>query len=253
MGNWRRIISSWLFKDHSRFLRQGIYEARRCSLLLGFSSLFLASSSAAEGANLESAFDWRVVYQNDFRGLDINVDPQGIFVLNGEFRTVYIEGNGVLRLPGDPVGEFGILFGPRSDRNVSVRLRTLARPAGRRMPTFGVGLFGRSGPRLYLKPAARSIQIIRNGIVLATESFHWKPGNWTWCSIQATQDSQGGWMLEGRVWYDGEAEPRVPAITVPASRPQRAGKASLWGIPYAGTPIDFDDLEVQSAFRKKPE
>lgn len=204
-------------------------------------------------ANLEPAFDWRVVYQNDFRGPDIGVAPQGIFVLNGEFLTARIEGNGILRLPGDPVGEFGVLFGPRSDENVSVRLRTLARPAGRRMPTFGVGLFGRSGPRLYLKPAALSVQIIRNGIVLATEPFYWKPGSWTWCSMQATEDSHGEWMLEGRVWYDGEAEPDDPAIAASTSGPPREGRASLWGIPYSGTPIDFDDLEVRSAFRKQPE
>ena len=253
MCNWRRVISSRLLKDHLKFLSQGTFEAPRWILLLGIGSLFLAYSSAARGTDLDSALDWRVVYQNDFHGLDMSVEPQGIFVLSGEFHTVRIEGNEVLRLPGDPLGEYGILFGPRSARRVSVKLRTLARPAGRRMPTFGVGLFGRSGTRLYLKPAARSIQIIRNGIILATVPFHWKPGSWTWCSMRATQNSRGEWKLEGRVWYDGEAEPADPAISVPASRPPRAGRASLWGIPYSGTPIDFDDLEVRSAIGNPPE
>ena len=59
--------------------------------------------------------------------------------------------------------------------------------------------------------------------------------------------SGAGWVIEGRAWPAGSKEPEKPLITIDEPKEPSAGRAGLWGSPYAGTPIRFDDLLVKPA------
>jgi len=58
--------------------------------------------------------------------------------------------------------------------------------------------------------------------------------------------SAGKWFIEGRAWADGSPEPNEWSISFEVSETPPVGKASLWGAPYSGKPILFDDLSVIS-------
>ena len=57
--------------------------------------------------------NWNVEFSEDFSGVDVDAEPESIFILDGEY-TVQEDGNNkCLSLPGSPMGDFGLLFGPR--------------------------------------------------------------------------------------------------------------------------------------------
>ena len=60
----------------------------------------------------------------------------------------------------------------------------------------------------------------------------------------------GQWKVEGNVWPDRDKESSAPLVSFAEKEQPVAGKASLWGSPYAGTPIRFDDLLVTPAAAK---
>ena len=58
--------------------------------------------------------DWNLEFSEDFSQLEIGSEPDSIFVLDGLY-TVQKQGDDErsLLLPGTPMGDFGLLFGPR--------------------------------------------------------------------------------------------------------------------------------------------
>jgi hypothetical protein len=49
----------------------------------------------------------------------------------------------------------------------------------------------------------------------------------------------------GKVWPAAAAEPEQWSIFHEVLESPGSGKAGVWGIPYAGTPILFDELRVE--------
>jgi hypothetical protein len=75
----------------------------------------------------------------------------------------------------------------------------------------------------------------------------WESGTWIWFRLQSQPGPDGGLKVEGKVWKQGEAEPKAWQISyIDASGPP-PGRASVWGMPFAGTPLRFDDLTVTQA------
>jgi hypothetical protein len=64
-----------------------------------------------------------------------------------------IGGNRALELPGNPLEDFGALFGPVESDSVAVRARIHSERSKRLVPRFGVGLNGVAGYRLLVAPA----------------------------------------------------------------------------------------------------
>jgi hypothetical protein len=67
---------------------------------------------------------------------------------------------------------------------------------------------------------------------------------WVELTIRAAADGKGS-TVEARAWEDGK--PRPDAATLTWNNPAAAaqGRASVWGTPYSGTPIQFDDIEIR--------
>ena len=71
--------------------------------------------------------------------------------------------------------------------------------------------------------------------------FAWQSGAWT--SLKLTLLKQGsGWVIEGRAWTEGTS-PAAPQVRWEVAGDLAAGRAAVWGSPYSGTPIRFDDLK----------
>ena len=56
--------------------------------------------------------------------------------------------------------------------------------------------------------------------------------------------SDGNWKVEGKAWEQAAKEPSAWMINLDDKEAPTPGRASIWGMPYSGTPIWFDDLVV---------
>jgi hypothetical protein len=203
---------------------------------------FWAGTAVAQGTN------GKVLYENDFEKAAAGALPDGLLPLDGDFKVKEADGNKVLELPGAPAENFyGALFGPATNWGVCVSARVFGTGARRRSPSFGVGLNGASGYCLRVSPAKGVLELYKGDEVRTNTAMAWKSGTWTMLRLQvrpATNASDPTWMVEGKAWEQGTAEPKDWMIAVEEKTAPPSGRASLWGTPYSGTPIWFDDLKV---------
>jgi hypothetical protein len=188
-----------------------------------------------------------IVYRNDFQTNQAGKLPEDMLVLDGNF-SIKSEGtNKFLQLPGAPLDTFSVQFGPveTNPSSVSALIRSTAK--GRRAPSFGVGLYGVAGFRLQVSAAKQSLEILKDQTSFASVPFDWKSGEWTVLRLQARALPHSMWKIEGKAWTKGQPEP--PAFQVSAEYKADSpltGRCSVFGSPFAGTPIQFDDLEISS-------
>ena len=169
-------------------------------------------------------------------------------VLEGGFVVRQEGGNRFLELPGAPLDTFGLLFGPTETENVNASARFYGSGKGRRFPSFAIGLNGVSGYKLQMSPGKKALELLKGeNEVLASVPYTWESGTWTTMRLQIRKTAGGHWQLEGKAWKHGSAEPAKWMISHTANMPPIAGRAGIWGMPYSGSPIRFDDLMVTKA------
>ena len=157
------------------------------------------------------------------------------------------KGQKYLQLPGTPMGDFGLLFGPRiKDRGLALRFSFFATKKGRRMPSIAAGIGGVRSLRLRLNPAARSLVISHDETILKQVPFVWKDGIWWDVCFQATPTSKNLTRVKCKLWPKQEQEPKAWFLEQEFKQEYEGGKCALWGVPYASTPILFDDLFIFS-------
>jgi hypothetical protein len=86
--------------------------------------------------------------------------------------------------------------------------------------------------------------------VLTSAPLAWESDSWTALRLQVRKVKDGEWLVEGRAFKQGAAEPAEWTIRHTDKMEPIAGRASIWGAPYAGTPIRFDDFVVTRAGAK---
>jgi hypothetical protein len=190
--------------------------------------------------------DHQVLFESDFELADVDSVPEELMVLAGGFSVKEFGGNKALELPGNPLEDFGALFGPAESDGIAVRARVYSESSKRLAPRFGVGLNGIGGYRLLVLPGQNLLQLLKDQEALASAPFEWKSGTWTSFHLQIRKVSESRWILEGRAWAEGTPEPKNWSISFDISETPPVGKASIWGAPYSGKPILFDDLSVIS-------
>ena len=197
------------------------------------------------GNRLVMADDAKPLYEMNFEQAEVGKVPEDFLVLDGAFEVKQEDGNKFLELPGAPVDGFGVLFGPTEKSGVSVSARIRGTNHGRRYPAFGVGLNGQSGYRLQISPGKKALEIYKGDLVVASVPYEWKSGEWTMFQFQIVKAGEV-WKLAGKVWVQGVAEPAQAMVSYDEKEEPSAGRASIWGNPFATTPIQFDDLVVRS-------
>jgi len=206
----------------------------------------LASGLLAQGA--------KPLYENDFEKTELNKVPDDFLVLDGQFAVKEEGGNKFLELPGAPLDTFGVLFGPTEKEGNGVSARIFGTGKGRRYPTFAVGLNGQgtSAYKLQVTPAKKALELFKGDEVKASVLHEWQSGAWTRLRLQVRKVKDGGWKVEGKAWKDGDKEPSAWMVSFDEKEQPVAGRASIWGSPYATTPIRFDDLLVYPAKMNAP-
>jgi hypothetical protein len=184
------------------------------------------------------------------QSLDAQADgtpPAEFMVLGGDFTIKHEGTNGFLELPGAPLDSFALQFGPAEKENIRVAAAVYGTNRGRRQPTFGVGLGGVSGWKLQVSPAKKAIELIRDQESKISREFDWQGGTWTELRLQLRKVKEGEWRVEGKAWAKGQPEPKEWQIQFTETEEPVAGRASVFGSPFAGTPIQYDDLRVERA------
>jgi hypothetical protein len=186
------------------------------------------------------------LFKEDFEAANGNSVPEELMILGGQFSVKETDGNKVLELPGNPLEDFGTLFGPAESDGIAVRARIRSESAKRLAPRFGVGLSGVAGYRLLVTPSQNALQLLKDQEVVSSAPFQWMTATWTSLHLQVRKISESKWIIEGRAWANGTPEPKGWSISFEISETPPAGKASIWGAPYSSKPILFDDLSVIS-------
>lgn len=188
------------------------------------------------------------LYQNNFEKAELQKIPEDMMVMEGGFAVAEEGGNKFLELPGAPLETFGVLFGPTETNGVSVTARMFGTAKGRRFPAFALGLNGVGGYKLQLSPAKKLIELYRGDELLTSAAYQWEPGTWTVLRLQTRHNKNGAVSVQAKAWKHGAVEPKEWTISHLDKTEPPPGRASLWGAPYSGTPIRFDDLLVTHAF-----
>lgn len=205
---------------------------------------------AAFGVALCAAAQTKALYENSFEQTEVGKAPADFLVLDGAFAAKAESGNKFLELPGAPLDTYGALFGPTQSAGVAVSARIHSTGKGRRFPTFGVGLNGVGGYKLQVSPAKKALELYRSDELLDSAPYSWESDSWTTLRLQFRKVKEGEWRVEGNAWKYGAAEPKTWSISHGVKEEPNPGRASIWGNPYAGTPIRFDDVRVTPATEK---
>ena len=78
-----------------------------------FNNLFVCLLLICFYEHAQAALPWKVAYEQNFEKIEEGRLPNDFFVLDGRFSVQQRNARKCLILPGNPVGEFGFLFGPR--------------------------------------------------------------------------------------------------------------------------------------------
>jgi hypothetical protein len=201
----------------------------------------LSAAVAALAAQAET----KTLFDEDFSKVPPGDLPGSFMVLDGQFTVKEDAGNRFVELPGSPLDSFGVLFGTNEADGVQVSARILATKSGRKFPTFAAGLNGVGGYKVRVSPAKGALELVHGDEVKASVPFKWTSGEWTSLRLSVTRQGDGV-RISAKAWQ-GTAEPADWSLNAEESAKLPAGKAGVWGLPFSGTPIRFDDLKVSTA------
>jgi L-ribulose-5-phosphate 3-epimerase len=207
---------------------------------MGFRFLFLCCCFAAFTAAAE------VLYENDFQSVDVGQEPDGFLVLDGDFVVKEENGNRFLELPGAPLENFGALFGSRTKAGSRISVTVKSQANRRLAPSFGVGVNGLGGFRLMMSGNKRKLELLQGDEVLTSVDFRWQSKAATRVVLEALPESESSWRVRGKVWSETEKEPVGWHIEIENQPAPPRGKASIWGYPFSGHAIRYDDLLIES-------
>ncbi len=210
--------------------------------IAGWIGLLLAAGAGAQAILTPTLTP---IFAEDFSQVAVGGMPEGFLILNdNNFQVKEEGGNRFLHLPGAPLDDYGVMFGSGSREDWGAQARFHGTRQGRRFPAFGVSVNGVAGYRVQVAPAKRAIELFKGDQVKASVAYEWESGTWTLIRIQVKKTGEGKWLVQGKAWPEGAREPGEWMVTWEETESPIAGRAAVWGKPFSGTPIQFDDLKV---------
>jgi hypothetical protein len=207
-------------------------------------ALTLGAAAALQGCKTAPKYVAKPLYENDFEKSEAGKVPDDFLVLDGQFSVKEEEGNKVLELPGAPLDTYGVLFGPTEKEGLAVSARIFGTGKGRRFPAFAASLNGVGGYKLQISPAKKLVELYKGDALKTSLPFEWASARWTNLKLQVRKVKDGEWKVEGKVWQEGSDEPKSWTVSLDENEEPFAGRAAVWGNPFSGTPIRFDDFKV---------
>ena len=136
-----------------------------------------------------------------------------------------------------------LAVGPPRQRDQCANVRYEKR---RRYPVFGIALNGVNGYRLQVAPGQAGDRTAKGqrrrgqGAVSAGAAAS---GYDSRCGSSKPAIPSG--LSAARFGWTARPPPAQPTITHKETKEPRNGKPSIWGSPYSGTPIRYDDIVVK--------
>jgi hypothetical protein len=216
---------------------------RSLCVLLGLSLLFSQLFS-------QKAFAATEAYREDFNA--VSELPDNMMVLAGDFQVKDDAGQKILELAAEPLETYTALFGPAHKENIAVRGMAKSTAKGRRFPVFGFGVGGVTGVVLRVAGAKKALEFVRNEEQLASVNFPFPSDKWVSFHVELRKTGDAAWIAEGKAWVEGGEEPAAFMLSVPLDKAPVSGRASCWGVPYSGLPIQFDNFSVLTLNSSSP-
>ena len=169
-----------------------------------------------------------------------------VLIVAGAFEVKDVGGgNKVLELPGDPLESFCAMFGPSDSSAIDVRAKVWAATSGKRYPELGIGAADFSGYRLLLLPRQKRLVLRKAEVELASVPYDgWASETWT--AFRLTVEPAGdAWRITGHAWPATGDEGKAVKVVFDEKEKPAPGRGSVWGMPFSGKPIRYDDLEVR--------
>ena len=188
-------------------------------------------------------------YRNDFSADAVGQPPKDLQSIGGSFTVVEAAGDKLVELPGVPLDISGLLYGPADQAEVDARARAWSEVSGRRFPEFGIGLGDVGGFRLMVLPGQKSLELRRGDDVLKSVALTppWRSGTWWWVRLRVVGAGEARWAVEGKAWPAEGPEPQAWQVSHELTEAPAKGRGSVWGVPFSGKPIRFDDLSAAPA------
>ena len=216
------------------------------SFILPISSI-LYGIQKPKSDNWQGEGNWTVEFSENFSNLWIGEEPENLFILDGKFLVQRNEGDKVLELAGSPVGDFGFLFGSRiKEKAMELQFSFHSTKQGRRYPAIAAGIGGMRGYRFRWNASARKILLFRDEVLLLEKTISWKSSAWWQIRFQVLPRRESQNLIRLKLWQKGNEEPKVWFIEHEDQFLFKGGKCVLWGFPYSGNSIHFDDLNILS-------
>lgn len=189
--------------------------------------------------------DQPAAYSNNFAQAALGKTSDDLMILNGSFAVVDFKGTKCLELSPDPLDGDGMLFGPPGMIAGTVGARIWASSTGKRYPEFGIGSNDAGGWKLIVVPIQKILELRHGDDAKASAPYSWKSKTWTRLRLEVSHAADGTFSIRGKAWPDGAAEPSKWMIAAQDASAPPAGRASIWGMPYSGQPLRFDDLSAK--------
>ncbi len=205
--------------------------------------LFLIALTFVSLCHLASVHGEPLYHQN-FQLTEEGEVPDDFLLLSGKFAVKKNGANHFLTLPGTPLDSHGAIFGPDNEGDLMLSARIHSERKGRLYPTFGIGLYGLGGHILKVSPSKNSLELFRGKNSVMEVPFDWEPGKWTHTALEVKSTDNDKWSIQGKAWTEGTEEPSKWQLSTLTDQAPTQGKASLWGQPFSGKPIHYDDLTL---------
>lgn len=171
--------------------------------------------------------------------------PKEVFIVEGKIQIATKDGNKAIVIdPGTELTDACAQVGSSAAGESSIQARVFASKRARSVPKFGVSVHGMSGYRLLVNAAKKQLELVKSDTIAASVPFTWTSDAWLYLRLEVKRGEGEAWIITGKAWPAGAAEPAEPTLKAEDKGLKGQGKAGVWGTPYSQTPIYFDDIQV---------
>ena len=117
---------------------------------------------------------WNVEFSEDFSGVDVDAEPESIFILDGEYTVKKMVIINAFHYPEVLWEILGYSLDRGKGKTLELSFSFYASKKGRRMPSIAASIGGVRGYKLRLNPAARNLVLSMDETVFKEVPFSWK-------------------------------------------------------------------------------
>ena len=188
-----------------------------------------------------------LLYHENFEEIEEGKLPEDLFILDGDFSVQVRDQRKCLVLPGSPVGENGLLVGPRVQGSGAIlQFSVKMTSRGRRFSSWECAMGGVRGARMRFDGGLNKVTLSLNYEALKTLQLSRNKDSWTCVLFEAsTSTEKNDPCMRFKVWAETSSPPTTWNLIIPCSKDIPFGRCAIWGYTYSGEEILWDDIYIQ--------